>query len=51
MRKICSWCNRVLSAGSSADAVITHSICASCVAKIEKEMAESQRLKETKAQG
>ena len=48
VKRICSWCGSVVFVGSTADAAITHTICASCMAKIEREIEESQRLKEAK---
>ena len=46
LKKVCSWCGIVIYTGSVPDAVITHSICAICVAKIEEQMAEAERAKD-----
>jgi hypothetical protein len=43
VKRICSWCGVIISMGSTKDAVITHSICKACVAKVEQEMDEWER--------
>jgi len=40
MKKVCSWCGKVILVGSKPDALVTHSICEAWMAKIEHEMEE-----------
>lgn len=47
MKRVCSWCGVVVNVGSTRDAVVTHSICKKCVAKIEEQMADWERAKKT----
>src|SRR5437016_8530328 len=47
---VCSWCGVVIYRGSKPDAVITHSICPTCVRKIEEEMETHDRAKKSAGQ-
>jgi hypothetical protein len=44
---MCSWCGVTMQGGSTPDGPVTHSICPKCIAKIDEQIADVQREKQT----
>lgn len=42
LKRICSWCNRVLDKNEGKDVTVTHVICAECAQRFEEEAHEDE---------